>query len=124
MLDLIAGKRRVGAVVNLANPGGNVNGQIIMAISTYAAMIGAKSMVLKRLKVRNNGAGDTWVHIGTGAAGAIVDAIPALRIIGNTTDDYSENDLPQVEFTGNIMSFVDAIVAGSLDVQVEVEERG
>lgn len=125
MLDLIAGKRRTGAVLNLAAPGGNANGAAVMTLSTTANMQGVKSMVIKRLKARSNGIGaDTWLHIGTGAAGAIADALPALRIINNQTHDWAEYDMPEVEFALTLMAYADAFGAGSLDVQVEVEERG
>jgi hypothetical protein len=123
-LDLIAGKRRVGAVTNLAGAG-NANAVAIMTLSTFAGMQGVKSFVIKRLKVRSNAVGaDTWLHIGTGVAGAVVDIIPALRIINNTTDDYDEYDLPEVEVPVTIMAYPDAVGGGSLDVQVEVEEKG
>lgn len=122
MIDLLAGRRRQGAVTNLAAAGA-ANAAAILTLSTFAGMVGTKKLVLKRLKVRNNGCGDTWLHIGTGVGGAFVDGIPALRVISDTTDDFMEHDLPQVEFTATITAYPDAVAAGSMDVQVEVEER-
>lgn len=123
-IDLLAGKRRQGAVTTI-NVAANAGAQVIMTLSTFASMVGVKSMIIRRLKVQNNGAGNTWLHIGTGAAGAVVDAMTPLRTLNNTTDDYGEGDLPGVEFTGTLMAYVDALVAGSsVVVQVEVEERG
>ena len=124
VIDLLAGRRRVGAVVNLAVPGGNANAAAIWTV-TNAGAVGVKSVTPRRLKVRSNGVGaDTWIHIGTGVAGAVVDIIPALRLINNTTDDYVEGDLPAVKSGVTLMAYVDAIAAGSVDVQVEVEEVG
>ncbi len=124
MLDLLAGYRRVGAVVPLT-VGGNAGALPIMTNSAFAGMVGTKTMVIRRLKIRSNNPGaDTWVHIGTGAAGAVVDIMPALRIVNNTTDDYEEGDLPAVQTNLQIMAFADAIGANNIDVQIEVEERG
>jgi hypothetical protein len=124
MLDLLAGRRRVGAVV--ANTGlGAANAVVIMTRSTFASMIGNKTLKIKRLKVQSLGVGaDTWVHIGTGVAGAFVDAIPALRLVNNTTDDYAEGDLPQVELNANITAYPDAGAAGTVNIQIECEEIG
>jgi hypothetical protein len=124
MLDLLAGRRRVGAVV--PNTGlGAANAVVIFTRSTFASMVGNKTLKIKRLKIQSLGVGaDTWVHIGTGVAGAFVDAIPALRLVNNTTDDYAEGDLPQVELNANITAYPDAGAAGTVNVQVEVEEIG
>jgi hypothetical protein len=122
--ELLAGRRRVSAVVNVA-VAGIANAQNILVISTFGSMIGTKTFVIKRLKIRNNNAGNGFVHIGTGVgAGVFVEAIPPLWTIANTTDDYDENDLPQIELAATITFYPDAIGAGSFDVQVEVEERG
>ena len=123
MLDLIAGKRRTGAVTNLAAAAA-ANAAAIFAVSNYAAMMGVKTLKIKRLKVRNNNAGNTWVHIGTGVGAAFVDLIPPLYSIANTTDDYMEYDLPQVETNATITAYPDAVGGGSFDVQVEVDEIG
>jgi hypothetical protein len=122
MLDLVEGKRRTGPVVNLTLVGAG-NAVAIFTWSTFASMVGVKNLRIKRLKIRNNGAGDTWLHIGTGV-GAGVDAIPALRSISNTTDDYAEGDLPNVDIGGTIVAWPEAVGGGTFDVQVEVEERG
>jgi hypothetical protein len=121
--EMMKGKRRTGAVVNL--PGaGNANALAIMTLSTFASMIGNKTLIIKRLKVRNNAAGNTWLHIGTGVAGAVVDIIPALYSVSNTTDDYQEGDLPSPEVLATLMAYPEAVGGGSFDVQVEVEEVG
>jgi hypothetical protein len=123
MIDLLAGRRRIGAVVNLP-AAGNAAAVAILTLSTFAGMMGNKTFKIKRLKIRNNAAGNTWVHIGTGAAGAVVDMIPALYSVANSTDDYDEFDLPQREVLATIMAYPDAVAAGSFDVQIEAEEIG
>jgi hypothetical protein len=96
-----------------------------MAESVFASMVGNKTQVLKRIKIRSNGVGaDTWVHIGTGVGGAFIDRIPALRLVNNTTDDYVEGDIPESEFAASITAYPEAVGAGSIDIQVEVDERG
>lgn len=124
MLDLLAGRRRVGAVV--PNTGAVVaNAVAIFTQSTFAGMLGHKTMKIKRLKIQSLAVGaDTWVHIGTGVGAGFVDAIPPLRLVNNTTDDYAEGDLPQVEFNANITAYPDAGAAGTVNVQVEIEEIG
>jgi hypothetical protein len=122
MLDLLQGRRRQGGVTNLAAIGAG-NAVAILTRSTFIGMVGTKTLKIKRLKIRNNNAGNTWVHIGTGV-GAGVDAIPALYSIANTTDDYNEFDIPQVELAATIVSWPDAVGAGSIDVQIEAEEIG
>ena len=122
--EMLKGKRRTGAVVNLA-VAGNAAALAIMTLSTFASMVGNKTFIIRRLKIRNNGAGNTWLHIGTGAPGTVVDMIPALYSVNNTTDDYEEGDLPSMEVLANIMAYPEAVAAlGSFDVQVEVEELG
>ena len=123
MLELLQGVRRAGAVVNLA-AAAVANATAIITLSTTANMQGVKSFRIKRLKIRNNNAGNTWVHIGTGAAGTYVPGIPALFSVANTTDDYVEGDLPAVNFTATITAYPDAVGAGSFDIQAEVEEQG
>ncbi len=124
MLDLLTGRRRIGAVVNIPLAG-IANSVAIMAVSAGASMVGVKTQKLKRLKVRNNGAGNTWVHIGTGmGAGAFVDRIAPLYSISNTTDDYDEFDLPQYEAPVTWTAYVDALVVGTIDVQIECDEVG
>ena len=122
-LDLLKGKRRQGSVVNIA-AAGNANGTAVLTLSTYTGMVGAKTLVIKRIMIRNNGAGNTYVHIGTGAAGSIVDAVPALYSISGFTDVYPEDNVPQVELNATIMAYSDAVGGGSFDIQVEAEERG
>jgi hypothetical protein len=126
MVDLLQGIRRVGAVTNQAIAGVN-NATPLFTISTFASMVGVKSLRLRRLKLRSNAVGaDTWVYIGTGngALGTWVVMLPALRLVNNTTDDYSEYDLPAVNFTLTITFYVDPLPAGSIDAQCEVEEQG
>jgi hypothetical protein len=123
-VDLLAGRRRIGAVVNIPAPGGVAAAAAILTLSTFASMVGNKTLKIRRLKIRNNGAGNGWMHIGTGVGGTFVDAIPALYSIANSTDDYDEFELPEIELGGTITAYAEAFVAGSFDVQIEAEEIG
>lgn len=122
--DLLAGRRRVGTITTLVAPA-NAGALAIMTVSAGGGLVGTKTFVIRRLKIRNNGTGaDTWVHIGTGLAGAVVDLLVPLRSINNTTLDLMEGDLPGVETNLTLMAYADALAAGNIMVQVEVEERG
>ena len=123
MLNLLQGKRRAGAMVNLPNAGA-ANALAIFTVSTIASMVGVKTIIIRRLIIRNNACGNTWVHIGTGVAGAFVHALPAFFSVNNSTDEYEEDALPGLELLATITAYPDVVGAGSFDVQVEVEERG
>jgi hypothetical protein len=127
MLDLLAGRRRVGPVTELGAAGA-ANAVVIFTLSTFASMMGAKNVRIKRLKLQSLAVGvDTWVHIGTGVGGVgagFIAMLPPLRLVNNTTNDYPEDDLPQVEFNANITAYMDNGIAASVVAQVEVEEIG
>jgi len=122
-IDLLQGRTRPGALVNLAAAAA-ANAVAIFTLSTLATMVGAKTLVIKRLMIRNNAAGNTFVHVGTGVAGAFVDAILPLYSLNNTTDEYDEWALPRAELLATITAYPDALVGGTIDIQIEVEERG
>lgn len=125
MLDLARGTRKAGAVVNLA-AAGIANATPIYQQSNWANQIGTKTFRLKRIKIRNNAAGQTFLHVGTGVgAGVFVDRVTPLVTINNMTDDYVEYDFPEYVFAQDCTAYPEALLAGgSLDVQVEIEEIG
>lgn len=97
----------------------NAGALAVFQVSNAALNIGTKTVVLKRLKAWNNGAGNTVIHIGTGVAGAVVDALPPLFIVNLMNLDMVEADLPEMEFSTDIMAWC---VAVPVTIQVEVEE--
>lgn len=119
VLDLLRGRRRVGPMVNLAAAGA-ATAAVILGLA--AGLNGVQTVKIKRLKIRNNNAGNTFVHIGTGAGAGFVHLIPPLWSISNTTDDYGEYDLLQTETILAVTAYPDAVGAGSFDVQIECEE--
>ena len=118
--NLLIGVRRAGPRVPFALAGA-ANAAAVWQVSNVATMLGVKTFKLRKVSGRNNGAGDTWLHIGTGVGGAFVDAIPALRILNNMDFEFGEADLPSTEFTADMTAYPDAAPA---DVQVEIEEIG
>jgi len=119
------GVRLQGAVVNLAVAAAANAQPIFQQSNILVDQIGTKSFRLKRIKVRNNIAGNDYLHIGTGVGPAFGDAIPPLYSVNNMTDDWVEYDVPEVEFFADMMAYPAALPGGgSMDVQVEVEEIG
>lgn len=97
----------------------NAGALAVFQVSNAALNIGTKTVVLKRLKAWNNVAGNTVIHIGIGAAGAVVDVMPPLYTVNNLNLDFGEGDFPEVEFSVDIMAWC---VAVPVTIQVEVEE--
>ncbi len=123
--DLEKGYRVTGAVVNIAAVGA-ANAAVIFTRSAFAQQTGTKSFIPKKLMVRNNAGGNLWLSLGTGVGvGVFADAVPPVRALNNIDGEWQEFDLPSVELFANMTAWPDALVAGgSVDVQVEVEERG
>ncbi|MDD5700431.1 MAG: hypothetical protein PHU23_00150 [Dehalococcoidales bacterium] len=124
LTDLDKGVRVSGAVVNIAAVGA-ANATAIFTRSAFAQQVGTKSFIPRKLMVRNNAGGNLWLSLGTGVGGLFADALPPVRVLNNMDGEWQEFDLPSVELFANMTAFPDALVAGgSVDVQVEVEERG
>jgi len=113
------GIRLVGNPVVIDALAGNAGALAVFQVSNWAQQIGAKTVILKRLFAWNNGAGNTVIHIGRGAAGAVVDAFPPIYTITNLNAGFVELEVPEVEFSVDIMAWGVAI---PLTIQVEVEE--
>jgi len=121
---MLEGIRRAGAVVNLA-VAGVANATAIYTRPTFAQMVGARTMKVCKLLVRNNLGGNCWLAVGTGAGAGFANLIPPLLILNNIDNPWQEFELPAVEAAATITAFPDALaVGGSLDVQIEVEEKG
>ena len=118
------GVRLQGPVTNL--PDALIaNALVIFQISNFAQLVGTKSVIIKRIKMWNNAAGNTTVIIGTGAGAGFAQFLVPLYILDGMTDDYPEWDIPEIEFFADITAYPTALVAlGSIDIQVEVEEIG
>ena len=97
----------------------NAGALAVFQVSNAALNIGTKTVILKRLFAWNNAAGNTVIHIGTGAAGAVVDAMPPVYSVTNLNAGWAEIDIPEVEFSTDIMAWC---VAVPVTIQVEVEE--
>ena len=119
--ELSRGIERTGAVVNLA-AALVANATAVYQVSNFNQQLGTKSFKAKKLKVRNNAAGNCWVSIGTGVGGAFVASCSAKRSLNDLDDEF---DLGGVEHFADMTVWVDALAAGgSLDFQAVVEEIG
>ena len=124
MLGVEEGVRLRGAIANIV-AALNAGAQVIFQVSNFAQMVGTKSYRVKRLWVQNNAAGNTWLHLGIGAAGAVVDTIGPLAIVNGVNGGWAEYEVPEVEHFADLMGYIDAIVAaGAVQVQAEVIEVG
>jgi hypothetical protein len=86
---------------------------------------GTKSAKLRKVSWRNIAAGASWIHIGTGVGGTFADLIPAFQTVTNQSDVLDEEQIPDVESFANITAYAETLVGGgSIDIQIEVEERG
>ncbi len=122
--DLASGIRVPGNVINLALAGA-ANALPIFQQSNWANQVGTKTFKLKKLMVRNLNAGNNFLQVGTGVAGAFVNRIPPIMTVNNMDQEFTEFDLPDYVFAQDCTAFPVALVAGgSMDVQVEVEEIG
>ncbi len=110
----------VGASVTIT-VAANAGAQAVYQISNAAAMRGNKSFKLKRVAILDTTAGGTLVHFGTGAAGAVVEAMPAIRTVANQKVIEEWDDELAPEFTADLMAYADAV---QVQVQVGVSEIG
>lgn len=114
------GVRLQGPVVTLT-VGGNGGALPIFQQSTFAAQVGTRTFRIKRIKGLNQAGAATLLHIGTGAAGAVVDVIPGLWTFAGLNFDFVEADLPEVEVNADLMAWA---VAVNVVLMIEVEELG
>jgi len=115
-----AGIRMVGTPVTLL-VAANAGALAVYQLSNVAAMRGNKSFKLKRITILDVTAGGTLVHFGTGAAGAVVEAIVPIRTVANmnVVEQWEGDSGP--EFAADLMAYADAI---QVQIQVEVDEIG
>ncbi len=93
----------------------------VFQLSQFAAQVGTRTFRIKRIKGINQAGVNTLLHIGTGAAGAVVDVMPELWTFAGLNFDFPEADLPEVEFSADMMVWA---VAVPVSLIVEVEELG
>ncbi len=99
----------------------NVGALPIFQQSTFAAQVGTRTFRLKRIKGINQAGVNTLLHIGIGAAGAVVDVMPEIWTFAGLNFDFPEADLPEIEVNGDLMAWA---VAVPVTLQIEVEEIG
>ena len=118
------GYRLQGPVTNLT-VAGVAAAAVVFQISNFAQLVGTKSVILKRIKMMNNALGNQVIIFGTGAGAGFAQLVPGLVTLNGLNADWEEEDLPEVEFFADITAYPVALVAaGTIDIQVEVEERG
>ena len=115
------GYRVSGPVMNMAAVGA-ANAVLLYRVSNFAQQIGTKSFKPKKLRIKNNGAGNAVISLGTGIAGLFAAAMPAVYSLNGM--DTVIDDLPSVELFADMTAYPDVVGGGSIDIQVEVEEIG
>jgi len=99
----------------------NAGALVVYQMSAAPAMRGNKSFKLKRITILDVTAGGTLVHFGTGAAGAVAEAIVPIRTVANMNVVEQWEDGAGPEFAADLMAYADAI---QVQIQVEVDEIG
>ena len=123
------GIRLQGPVTNLV-AAAVANAVVIFQISawTIAAggqMVGTKSVIIKRITMMNNALGNQVIIIGTGAGAGFAVLLPGQVTMNNLTEIIEEGELPEVEAFADITAYpVALVVGGTLDIQIDVEEKG
>jgi len=98
---------------------------VIFQISNFVQLVGTKSVIIKRIKLWNNAAGNTTVIIGTGAGAGFAQALVPYYTINGMNLVIEEEELPETELFADITAYPVALVAGgSIDIQVEISEIG
>ncbi len=114
------GVRLQGGVIDII-VAANAGALPIFQLSQFAAQVGTRTFRIKRIKGINQAGVNTLLHIGTGAAGAVVDVIPEIWTFAGLNFDFPEADLPEVEVNADLMAWA---VAVPVALQVEIEELG
>lgn len=115
------GIRRTGPSTNIA-AAGVANAAAVYQQSNFAQQQGTKSILPVKATLRNNAGGNTWVNIGTGVGGAFAALTPPIFLLNGVSDTF---ELTAQEAFADVTAYPDTLVAGgSIDVQLEVEERG
>ena len=114
------GIKITGPVVPLI-AGGVAGALVVFTLPVLAGqLIGVKSAKILKVHLFNNGAGNTWVLLGTGVAGVGIPVLlPAMATMNNLEDIY--DNLPEVESFANITAWAAVLVApATIDIQLEI----
>ncbi len=122
-MSFTKGYRVPGTVVNLT-VAANAGALAVFQVSDSALQIGTKSFKLVQIRTMNNGAGNTTLQFGIGAAGVMVATMPLLNTFNGLETVWLENEIPDVEYFEDLMCFATLVGGGTHDVQVTVLERG
>lgn len=80
------------------------------------------SLIVRSLRFRNNGGGNTFLHVGTGVGGTFADLVPAAMTLNNVDGGWTEVEIPDAEAFATITAYPESLAAaGSIDVEIEVE---
>jgi len=109
-----------GPLVNLAVAGAAAAAVVYTIPILAGQLIGVKSVLIRRVMLYNNGAGNTQVLICNGIPGVAI--MPALDSMNGLGDPYGpESDLIEVESFADVTAYPVALGAGtSIDIQLEV----
>lgn len=86
-----------------------------------------RTVIIRKLHIKNNNAAATMVQIGTGitgVGGGFVQAIPDIEVLAGMDLQLTEDQILAVEFSGNItvQATVAAAAPNNVAVAAEVEE--
>ena len=99
-------------------------GSIVAAATPITVFIhsAGRTLNVRKIHITNRNAAATVVQIGQGLAGAFVQAIPSYYAVGGGMDlEITEDQIPDVEFTGDVTAQASVAAAAPNDVQIQVE---
>lgn len=108
-----------GAMVNLTLAAA-ANAAAVYTLPSSANLLGAKTLIIKKVRWNDNGTGGTLLHIGTGVGVAFVDLIPPIRTVSGFDDELEV----EVEASATVTAYPDAVGGSSIDVQITGEIKG
>jgi len=126
-MDIVTTKEGVlvtGPVTNIAVATA-ANAAVVFQASNWAQQVGTKSYRLVKITIKNNAAGPLDVNIGNGVGVAFISLAGPYFSANGMDRQVPEIEIPMLETFADITAWPTVLLAGgSIDVQVELLERG
>jgi hypothetical protein len=121
LLQARKGVRLQGASVPIAAAATPVT---IFQLSNFAQQLGTKSFRVKRIMISNANGGNNFIQLGTGLGVGFAAVLPDIMTVNNMDNEIGEEQIPETEFFQDLTATAPVLGAGTINIQVEVEELG